>query len=351
MFTELNQPYVDSFFDVFTDWGQALYLDSFFDINVDLGNEYTDYDFGNFEHGVFNGYKWSDLDGDGVWDEDEEGIPDWHVGLGIEGDAYFDESEKLIIPIEIIALSLTGSGGAFNLPYTAPGNYVVVEENRMGWNVTNPANRDSFFDVFTELQLNSPLPDFVPDSFFDVFAELGGQEITEDTEGNMLRFGNREAEVSNDDGDNGGNEGDEENGKENGNQDETGGGGEEQGTATQVTQCNDGVDNDHDTWIDYPEAGCDSPSDDNEAATGNGGSNGPPGGGGGSGVAPTVPDQGNGGEVLGAFTSREEEIAAIRAAIAELQEKLLGVLNQLLTQLLNQMIAHLQAQLNALLAS
>ncbi|MBI2022970.1 peptidoglycan-binding protein [Candidatus Giovannonibacteria bacterium] len=73
-----------------------------------------------------------------------------------------------------------------------------------------------------------------------------------------------------------------------------------------VTQCNDGLDNDGDSWIDFPEAGCDSFSDDDERGAANAaavsGGNGPIGS---SGIAPQIPAQVSGGEVLGVSVGPE----------------------------------------------
>lgn len=129
--------------------------------------------------GIITGYKFNDLNGDGEWytygnsQPNEPGIKDWTVALGRVGEP---EEEGDLIPIEIIAMDLTGANGNFVIPVPEPGQYVLLEEQRVGWVPTTPSPVDSFFDIFTELDLDGEeLPPFVTDSFFDVFVDLDGR--------------------------------------------------------------------------------------------------------------------------------------------------------------------------------
>lgn len=147
---------------------------------------------------IITGYKWEDLDGDGKKDEGEPGRKNWNIALGRAGDPVPDHGGPETIPIEIVALSLTGSDGWYYLPVTESGQYKVFEEKRDGWATTNPAAVDSFFDIEYQIE-------FVQNSFFDIFVDLyeqitdpdeelilqDGQTITE-VDGHPLDFGNFE---------------------------------------------------------------------------------------------------------------------------------------------------------------
>ena len=96
------------------------------------------------------------------------------------------------IPIEIVALSLTGADGWYYLPLPEQqgGEYKVFEEKRDGWNTTSPSAVDSFFDITYRTGAE---PQLVEASFFDVFVSVvSGQTIAEDNDGNPLNFGNFE---------------------------------------------------------------------------------------------------------------------------------------------------------------
>jgi hypothetical protein len=57
------------------------------EFEVTLGEDITEKDFGNFKLAVVEGYKWNDLDGDGVWDEGEPGLSGWTIEATTDGDS------------------------------------------------------------------------------------------------------------------------------------------------------------------------------------------------------------------------------------------------------------------------
>ena len=202
-------PTIDLFFDVFTELSLStpeLRTDSFFDVFVELsGHDITTVGdkpiwFGNTMQTSVLGFKWSDLNANGVYDGDEPRINDWTMALGRvleqspEGVSRCSgESEPPLgepIPIEIVALSLTGNGGQFSLPVNEPGHYKIFEEKRSDWRNTNPGPLvgDSFFDVFCDIDLGGK--ELNTNSFFDVFTELNQPEISEDSQSHSIRFGN-----------------------------------------------------------------------------------------------------------------------------------------------------------------
>src|SRR3989344_134357 len=326
-----NPSAVDSFFDIEyrirVDTEPQLVEDSFFDVFVDrlfgqtITNEVNDVkdrplDFGNFELVDITGFKWNDEDGDGVWDIGERGLGDVIVGLGrVSGESRQEDGHE-IVPIEIIAMDLTGTNGDFVIRDVGPGHYKLFEEKKSDWQATNPQLRaDSFFDItydfdsigdpdFDLLRVTGD-PDFdlLRSSFFDVFVELSGQDVNQSEETGdglvttsiLLEFGNQEITA------------------------------EEPPIPTPTPEP---------TPTPTPEP--------TPTPTPFVGGNGPIAGGGGF-AAPSITSQG---QVLGASTenlSVEERIAELKAEIARLKILLIGAITK--------KIAELQAELDALLQS
>lgn len=186
--TELGEWTV--FEDLQNGWLQTYPEDGSYDVILEgSGDSAVERDFGNWKYPVVTGYKWNDLDGDGMWDENESAIEGWAMALGKRGTP---EGEEQPIPIEIVALSLTGSNGAFSLTATTTGNYEVFEESQNGWTPTHPAARDSFFDITYDIDVGGR--SFNIDSFFDVFADINqlpsGYQIQYDDHDQQIRFGN-----------------------------------------------------------------------------------------------------------------------------------------------------------------
>ncbi|KKR88982.1 MAG: hypothetical protein UW50_C0002G0001 [Candidatus Wolfebacteria bacterium GW2011_GWA1_44_24] len=175
-----------------------------YQINISSGMDNDGYDFGNWKYPVFEGYKWEDIDADGGWDEEEPAVEGWAMILGRRSEPREPQSEpnghEQMIPIEIVALSLTGSDGKFTLAATSTGNYEIFEESRNGWTMTHPAARDSFFDI--EYRIDMGGHTLATSSFFDVFIESldlpSGAIIVNDTNENPLRFGNQKLAVISD---------------------------------------------------------------------------------------------------------------------------------------------------------
>lgn len=226
-----NPAAVDSFFDITyrIDGAPQLPLaeNSFFDVFVaELRGQTIAFDanehlfnFGNFKHGTVSGYKWEDLNSDGEWNNGEEGKDGWIMALGRILPRRDDGSAT--IPIEIIAMSLTGEGGAYSLSVNRSGEYKVFEEKREGWSATNPVTRtDSFFDITYDLNAiaagdpdfdllrvtGDPDFDLLRSSFFDVFVEVSGEGVSQSKAvedglttipGVPLRFGNHKLLVIN----------------------------------------------------------------------------------------------------------------------------------------------------------
>ncbi len=79
-------------------------------------------EFGNFELGKITGYKYEDMDGDGVRDPEDLPIPGWNVTLS-NGTATW--------------ITATDGTGKFEFTGVRAGTYLLWEENRTNWVHTN----------------------------------------------------------------------------------------------------------------------------------------------------------------------------------------------------------------------
>ncbi|MBD2578050.1 SdrD B-like domain-containing protein [Oscillatoria sp. FACHB-1406] len=84
----------------------------------------TNINFGNFKNISLSGYKWNDIDGDGVWDSNETGLANWTIQLDKNNDGTID------------ATTTTDSTGKYTFTNLGPGTYKVTEQNQAGWTQT-----------------------------------------------------------------------------------------------------------------------------------------------------------------------------------------------------------------------
>ena len=78
------------------------------------------------ELGQLHGDKWNDLDGDGVWDAGELGLPDWEIVLDLNRDGTGDRT------------TITDPLGAFSFIDVPPGTFDIWETPQFGWVQTYP---------------------------------------------------------------------------------------------------------------------------------------------------------------------------------------------------------------------
>ncbi len=98
-----------------SDPGGGMYANEVFVSDADL----TGNDFGNWQYAKKSGYKFLDMDRDGVRDGDEPGLSGWTIKLwkGSPGD------------LELVTSMLTDSNGYYEFPAIKPGiTYYVTEE-------------------------------------------------------------------------------------------------------------------------------------------------------------------------------------------------------------------------------
>ncbi|SHH03396.1 hypothetical protein, partial [Cognatishimia maritima] len=135
----------------------------------------------DFEGPMISGYKWNDVDGDGIWDEGEEALSGWKidyeytVGNGanavlvvgttttsdgttdVNGDGILDDVGSYYIPLE----------GGSNQNYSI----TITEFQQDGWQVTYDG--DGTLDGSTVVSINkNDIPDNVPNGDFEVTEKM-----------------------------------------------------------------------------------------------------------------------------------------------------------------------------------
>lgn len=103
-------------------------------IVVTSGSLSQNNNFGNFKLGSISGQKFSDLNGNGVKDTGEPGLPGWTIQL------YKSEVNGLTI----FASAVTDTNGNYTSVNLGPGQYRLFEVNQPGWAQTMPF---SYYDV------------------------------------------------------------------------------------------------------------------------------------------------------------------------------------------------------------
>lgn len=97
-------------------------------LTLQSGNALTGKDFGNYRGGVIQGYKFNDIDGDGVWSS-EPTLPNWLIYLDLNNNGHKDANEPRTLTDE------SGFYAFYGLPL---GTYTVAEEQQPGWLQTYP---------------------------------------------------------------------------------------------------------------------------------------------------------------------------------------------------------------------
>jgi hypothetical protein len=98
-------------------------------INLSSGEEEKDNNFGNYRYATKSGYKWNDLNNDGVWDPGEPVLANWTIKLWkFVGDN-----------LTVVGTTITDANGYYEFDSLMPGvDYFVSEELVAGWTQTYP---------------------------------------------------------------------------------------------------------------------------------------------------------------------------------------------------------------------
>jgi hypothetical protein len=84
-------------------------------------------------HGGVSGYKWNDLDGDGIWDENESGLAGWAIYIAGEG--------------EPLASDITDGDGFYSIEGVLPGDYTLCEVAQNDWTETYPSDNEGCHSI------------------------------------------------------------------------------------------------------------------------------------------------------------------------------------------------------------
>ncbi|NET41952.1 SdrD B-like domain-containing protein, partial [Okeania sp. SIO2B3] len=85
------------------------------------------------EPGSISGYKWNDLDGDGIWDDNEQGLEGWTIYIDENNNGELDDGEMSTV---------TDGDGYYSFDDLSPGTYTIAEELQPGWEQTYPGSGD-----------------------------------------------------------------------------------------------------------------------------------------------------------------------------------------------------------------
>jgi serine-aspartate repeat-containing protein C/D/E len=102
--------------------------------------------FFNFKKGTIYGYKWNDLDGDGVWDQGEPALPGWTIWFEGWGFGY------------MTGFAVTDENGYYEFTGLPPGEYVVWEVGQPGWIPTT--DPDVWVDIWGHSEVNVSFGNF-----------------------------------------------------------------------------------------------------------------------------------------------------------------------------------------------
>lgn len=118
-----HQSYPSSSTEGSADCGDGMYG---YHVTLAAGSNTTGYDFGNYRNGSIAGFKWWDMDADGVIDEGENGLTGWTIDL-------VDQT------LTAIDSDVTASG-VFTFTGVKPGAYTLQEEMQAGWAQSFPGS-------------------------------------------------------------------------------------------------------------------------------------------------------------------------------------------------------------------
>lgn len=108
-----------------------------FAISLSAGEEIVELDFGNHRDTTVSGYKFHDLNGDGVRQETEPGLSGWTItAFADNGDGVLSSAET-----QLVRSAVTDLSGRYDLILNQ-GHYVLCETAQPSWHETTPAPAD-----------------------------------------------------------------------------------------------------------------------------------------------------------------------------------------------------------------
>lgn len=114
---------------------------------IQVGTELHGNNFGNFELGRVQGYKWDDMNANGLADEDKDSLlSGWKVTLEI----LEDDEENGYKVMNSLSYKMTDEKGAFEFDGLLPGEYKLCEEMQDGWMQTYPSKQNEISVAFSD---------------------------------------------------------------------------------------------------------------------------------------------------------------------------------------------------------
>jgi hypothetical protein len=106
-------------------------------VTLTPGQNSSGNDFGNFQNGSINGYKFNDANGNGQYDNEPK-LSGWTITLFNDGN---DQDADLD---DIVATTQTDQNGDYSFINLTPGTYAVCETQQTNWVQTFPANNGCY---------------------------------------------------------------------------------------------------------------------------------------------------------------------------------------------------------------
>lgn len=100
-------------------------------INVESWDDDQSYDIGSFQLATVEGYRYHDLNSDGVKDDDEPGLSDWTVYIDLDNNGVQSDGEPFAV---------TNEEGKYRIRKVPPGEHAIVSRAKLGWNETTQDN-------------------------------------------------------------------------------------------------------------------------------------------------------------------------------------------------------------------
>ncbi|MBP88848.1 MAG: hypothetical protein CMJ64_19400 [Planctomycetaceae bacterium] len=130
-------------------WTQTAPPNGFHQVRLNfLGDEIAGIDFGNRSDSAgISGTKFNDLDGDGVFDPDEPGVPGIFIYLDLDDDNRLDLGEPT---------AETNADGNYSIFVPTSGTVVVREHLPPGWTITLPRNTENEYTLTVQSGVPHP---------------------------------------------------------------------------------------------------------------------------------------------------------------------------------------------------
>ncbi len=103
-------------------------------VNLLAGTDSTGNNFGNFQNASISGYKFNDVNGNGQWDNGENGLAGWTITLyANDGTGQLSKS---------LGTTVTANDGSYSFGNLPPASYKLCETSQTGWSQTFPTTNN-----------------------------------------------------------------------------------------------------------------------------------------------------------------------------------------------------------------